>query len=216
MFSLHPLLKPSQYQHYHKQATITVLITALFLLEPLLSAGKSLLHLQQSLQHTCSHQELPLQPCWSPLSSSHSINSWPNRIPRCRADWEPTWGEACPGTSSPCHPRQGQRAIPCLALVSWPCLITSEVSLDDCDFLLEDTEAPAVEKASEIPLEGNNGPALPLVPSSLQQLPGLLLQKDLRQREESLTHDESSQFLQEAINTKSFCFPSLQVSLYCP
>lgn len=69
------------------------------------------------------------------------------------------------------------------------------MSLNDCDFLLEDTEAPAVEEASEIPLEGNNGPALPQVPSSLQQLPGLLLQKDLRQREESLTHNESSQFL---------------------
>lgn len=100
-------------------------------------------------------------------------------MPPWRAGQEPTWGGAWPGTSPPCCPRQGQRAVPCLAFDSWPCLVTSEVSLNDYDFLLEDTEASAAKEASEVPLQSNNGPALPLVPSSLQKLPSLLLQKDL-------------------------------------
>lgn len=53
------------------------------------------------------------------------------------------------------------------------------MSLDDHDLLPEDLELPAAEEASEVPLEGDNSPALLLVPSSLQQLPGLLLQEDL-------------------------------------
>lgn len=45
--------------------------------------------------------------------------------------------------------------------------MTSEVSLDDCDLLLEDLELPATEEASEIALKGENGPAPFLVPLSL-------------------------------------------------
>lgn len=53
------------------------------------------------------------------------------------------------------------------------------MSLDQGDLLLEQAQAPALEEVSEFPLQGDNGPALPVPPSPLQQLPGLLLQEHL-------------------------------------